>query len=66
MGSARAVHRPHPGISPEQARDARARAWHFVFQCWQESQMAAKRAPTPNGSNERNQRVQQAKEAAMT
>jgi len=50
MGSARAVHRPHPGISPEQARDARARAWRFVFQCWQESQMAAKRAPTPNGT----------------
>jgi hypothetical protein len=29
------------GISPEQARDIRARAWAFVFQCWQEKQMAA-------------------------
>ena len=28
------VCRPIPTISPEQARDARARAWVFVFQCW--------------------------------
>jgi hypothetical protein len=25
-----------PDITPEQARDVRARAWAFVFQCWQE------------------------------
>jgi hypothetical protein len=30
-----------PGTTPEQARDARARAWSFVFQCWQEKQKAA-------------------------
>jgi hypothetical protein len=24
---------PAPGITPEQARDARARAWAFIFQC---------------------------------
>jgi hypothetical protein len=31
-----------PGPMPEQARDARARAWAFVFQCWQEKQRTAK------------------------
>ena len=30
---------PLSGISPEQARDARARAWAFVFRCWQEKPM---------------------------
>jgi hypothetical protein len=30
--------KPLPRISPEQACDARARAWAFVFQCWQEKQ----------------------------
>jgi hypothetical protein len=38
-------HRPRPGITPEQARDARARAWAFVFQCWQQKEMAAEPAP---------------------
>jgi hypothetical protein len=28
-------------LTPEQARDIRARAWAFVFQCWQEKQKAA-------------------------
>jgi hypothetical protein len=28
-------------MTSEQARDARARAWSFVFQCWQEKQKAA-------------------------
>ena len=32
------VIRSEPGATPEQARDARARAWAFVFQCWQEKQ----------------------------
>jgi hypothetical protein len=27
--------KPLSGISPEQARDAQARAWAFVFDCWQ-------------------------------
>jgi hypothetical protein len=35
--------REHPGIPPEQARDARARAWTFAFRCWQEK--SAKQAP---------------------
>jgi hypothetical protein len=26
---------PLSSILPEQARDTRARAWAFVFQCWQ-------------------------------
>ncbi len=25
--------RPHPGTTPEQAREARAKAWAFVFDC---------------------------------
>ena len=29
------VCRPQPGITPEQARNARARAWAYVFECWQ-------------------------------
>jgi hypothetical protein len=28
------VYQLHPGITPEQARDARARAWAYVFKCW--------------------------------
>jgi hypothetical protein len=39
------------GISLEQARDARARAWAFVFQCWQEKQMATEPAAEPDGRN---------------
>jgi hypothetical protein len=31
--------------SPEQARDARARAWAFAFRCWQQKQTAAEPAP---------------------
>jgi hypothetical protein len=30
----RIVVKPNPGITPEQARDARARAWAFVFECF--------------------------------
>ena len=56
----------YPGATLKQARDARARAWAFVFCCWQEKQKAAKGVPTPDGSNERNEQVKQAKEAAMT
>jgi hypothetical protein len=28
------VFRTDSGVSPEQARDARARAWAFTFDCW--------------------------------
>ena len=30
----RTVMRPNPRITPEQARDARARAWAYIYQCW--------------------------------
>jgi hypothetical protein len=30
----RIVVKPNPGITPKQARDARARAWAFVFECF--------------------------------
>jgi hypothetical protein len=53
-------------LTPEQARNARAQAWAFVFKCWHEKQKDAKRAPTSDGSNERDEQVKQAKEADMT
>ncbi len=31
MGNVRVVYRPHPGITSEEARDARARAWKLIF-----------------------------------
>jgi hypothetical protein len=33
-GKSQVAIRPLSGITPEQARDARARAWSFVFACW--------------------------------
>jgi hypothetical protein len=39
---------PLSSISPEQARDTRARAWAFVFQCWQEKQMTTEPTPEPD------------------
>jgi hypothetical protein len=38
----RGVFRPAPGITAEQAKDARARAWEFIFDCH-----AKKRPPSP-------------------
>jgi hypothetical protein len=40
---------PLSSILPEQARDTRARAWAFVFQCWQEKQVTTEPAPEPDG-----------------
>ena len=37
-----------PSIALEQARDARARAWRFVFDCWEQ-----KKAANENGGEER-------------
>ena len=37
---------PTPGITPEQARDARARAWAFTFDCY-----AKKTARTRGGED---------------
>jgi hypothetical protein len=50
--STRTVCRPDSSISAEQARDARARAWAFVFECWQEKQMVAERAPAPDARDD--------------
>jgi len=33
--------RPHRGIAAREVLDARARAWAYVFQCWQGKQSAA-------------------------
>ena len=30
----RVIVKPVPGVRPEQARDIRARAWAFVFECF--------------------------------
>jgi len=32
--------KPTPGITPEQSRDARAHAWRFVFDCWEQKKVA--------------------------
>jgi len=34
MSKKRVVRVPHKGVTPEQARSLRARAWAFVFSCW--------------------------------
>ena len=34
MDSARIVYRPQPSISPQEARDVRARVWVFLFECF--------------------------------
>jgi len=44
-GKPQIVLTPLPSISPKQARNVRARCWDFVFQCWQEKQIGAERAP---------------------
>jgi hypothetical protein len=41
MDSPRMVRSPLSSFSLEQTRDARARAWAFVFECWQEKQTVA-------------------------
>ncbi len=40
----RVMFRPAPGITAEQAKDARARAWEFIFDCH-----AKKMATRPGG-----------------
>jgi hypothetical protein len=34
--------RPTPSLTPEQARDVRARAWRFVFDRWEQKKAAGK------------------------
>jgi hypothetical protein len=48
------VYRPHPSISREQARSSRAKAWSFVFRCWQAKQATAERADTSDVCREGN------------
>ncbi len=45
MGNVRVVYRRHPGISSEEVRDARARAWKFIFGCYE-----AKKGPVASQS----------------
>lgn len=42
--------KPLPGTSLEQAGDVRARAWVFVFQCWQEKD--AERLSSPDARDD--------------
>jgi hypothetical protein len=60
MDSIRVVHRPNPVISPEQARNARARAWAFVFDCWQ------KKVVETNTSKDDSTYLHQRKEVSVT
>jgi hypothetical protein len=41
-----------PEVMPDAARDARARAWAYIFQCWQEKEQRAEPAPEPDGRND--------------
>jgi len=45
----RITYRASLSSTPDRACDARARAWAFVFQCWQEKKMAAEPASEPDG-----------------
>ena len=44
--------KPLPGISPEQVRDARARAWEFAFDCHMKKSAAG--TTRTNGTSMRN------------
>ena len=44
--------RPHRGIAAREVLEARARAWAYVFQCWQGKQSAADMTST-NGPSVR-------------
>ncbi len=43
--------KPTPGMTPQEARDVRARAWHFVFDCY-----AKKKAARPGGPDDAERR----------
>ena len=40
MSKERIVRLPRQGVAPEQARSLRARAWRFVFDCWEQKKAA--------------------------
>jgi hypothetical protein len=48
MNSPRATSPPHPDVISEQDREARARAWAFVFDCFAKKK-AVELAPESNG-----------------
>ncbi len=50
MSTPRVVLSSRQDLMPEQARDARARAWAFVFQCWQEKQKGCPTTSSPDSA----------------
>jgi hypothetical protein len=45
VGNSRLTHAAHFGLTPEQARDVRARAWAFVFACLERKKATRPGAP---------------------
>jgi len=41
-----------PGLTPEEARDVRARAWRFVFDCWEQKKAAGEVGGEEHGRKE--------------
>jgi len=39
------IYRPKPGLTPDQSRDARARAWRFVFDCHAKKTVTSEEKP---------------------
>ncbi len=60
MSDARFVIKPNPGLSVEQARDARARAWKFIFDAYH------RKAAGSSGGEDEVKLCKQKKEARMT
>jgi len=50
--ASRIVIRPHPAISPEDARDARVRALRYAFERYREKQKGAKASGGEKGPGE--------------
>ena len=51
MGKPRLKHDPCSGVTPEQSRDARARAWTYVFEVYLKKKGGSATAPDDvNGS----------------
>jgi hypothetical protein len=53
MGNLRIIHSSTASVTPEQARDARARAWAFVFECFyrHEQEGVSERGSEDDASN---------------
>ncbi len=50
MSSPHIVLNSRQDLTSEQARDARACAWAFVFQCWQEKQKGCPTTSSPDSA----------------